>query len=85
VRKPFRSRYGTSLYGAWVCEAEPQRCSARDCRAAATIELSWRNPKLHDAARVKTWLACDDHADSLAEFLSRRNFLLGRRPLDGSS
>jgi hypothetical protein len=57
------------------------RCSARDCRAAATTELIWRNPTLHDAARRKRWLACDEHADQLADFLARRKFLLDRVPL----
>jgi len=36
---------------------------------AGDLDLSWRNPKLHDAARVKHWLGCDDHVDGLAEFL----------------
>lgn len=54
------------------------RCSAKGCRAAATVDLQWRNPKLHDAARVKHWLACDEHADHLADYLSVRGFLLAR-------
>ncbi|WP_375475911.1 hypothetical protein [uncultured Jatrophihabitans sp.] len=54
------------------------RCSAKGCQAAATTALSWRNPRLHDAARVKRWLACDEHADFLADFLRRRDFLLAR-------
>jgi hypothetical protein len=58
--------------------AEQLRCSARGCRAAATTDLGWRNPRLHDAARVKHWLACDEHADGLADFLARRGFLLTR-------
>jgi len=75
----------TRLYGAWVSTPEDvPRCSAKDCRDAATADLQWRNPKLHDAARVKHWLACDAHADGLADFLSRRGFLLsrGRLPSD---
>lgn len=44
------------------------------------MDLQWRNPKLHDAARVKHWLACDEHADSLAQFLAVRGFLLARTP-----
>jgi hypothetical protein len=75
--------YGTSLYGAWV-SAMPSgelRCSAKGCRSRATTDLSWRNPQLHDAARTKHWLACDEHADHLADFLSRRGFLLARDPL----
>ena len=60
---------------------EPPRCSAKGCRSVATIDLTWRNPGIHDAARVKHWLACDEHADFLADYLSRRNFLLDRVPL----
>jgi hypothetical protein len=57
------------------------RCSAKGCRAAATTDLVWRNPKLHDAAREKHWLACDEHADFLADFLTRRSFLIRTGPL----
>jgi len=62
-------------------DAAELRCSAKGCRSAATIELQWRNPRLHDASRVKTWLACDEHADFLADFLGRREFLLQRARL----
>jgi hypothetical protein len=58
------------------------RCSAKGCRAAATTDLHWRNPRLHDATRTKHWLACDEHTDSLADFLARRGFLLDRTALD---
>ncbi|MGI8759737.1 MAG: hypothetical protein ACR2LF_00220 [Jatrophihabitantaceae bacterium] len=60
------------------------RCSAKGCRAAASVELSWRNPKLHDAARVKHWLACAEHAGHLGDFLSARGFLLTREPIERS-
>jgi hypothetical protein len=60
---------------------EAPRCSAKGCRQPAEIELEWRNPALHGATRVKYWLACGEHADHLADFLSRRGFLLGRAPL----
>jgi hypothetical protein len=59
----------------------PPRCSAKGCRADATVDLRWRNPRLHDAARVKHWLACDEHEEFLAGFLARRGFLLGRERL----
>jgi hypothetical protein len=59
---------------------EEPRCSAKGCRNAAVEDLSWRNPKIHDAARVKHWLACAEHGDELADFLSRRGFLLRRDP-----
>ncbi|MET0837429.1 MAG: hypothetical protein ABWY19_01520 [Marmoricola sp.] len=38
-------------------------------------ELRWNNPKLHTPDRRKVWLACDAHRESLADFLSARNFL----------
>jgi hypothetical protein len=66
-------------------DQDAPRCSARDCRYAATVELSWRNPKLHDSSRTKHWLACDAHEQPLAEFLDRRGFLLGRRRLGSAS
>jgi hypothetical protein len=65
--------------GAGNPDPDRQVCSAKGCRAAATVDLRWRNPKLHDAARVKHWLACDEHADKLADFLAVRGFLLERR------
>jgi len=72
----------TSLYGAWVSEQSspdlPAQCSAKGCGAAATVDLTWRNPRIHQGSRVKHWLACDEHADYLADFLARRGFLLSR-------
>ncbi len=56
-------------------------CSAKGCRTAATTDLVWRNPRIHEQARVKHWLACAEHADFLADFLARRSFLLERKPL----
>ena len=62
-------------------DADALRCSARGCRRPATIDLQWRNPKLHDAARIKHWLACDEHADGLADYLAVRGFLQTRSSL----
>jgi hypothetical protein len=53
----------------------PLVCSAKGCRVPARWALAWNNPKLHDAQRRKTWLACDEHREYLADFLSRRGFL----------
>jgi hypothetical protein len=50
-------------------------CSAKGCRQEAVWALLWNNPKLHDADRRKTWLACGDHRESLGSFLSARGFL----------
>ena len=60
---------------------ETPRCSAKGCRLDAEFDLQWRNPRLHDAARVKHWLACADHVESLSQYLADRSFLLGRAPL----
>ncbi|MDQ2750132.1 MAG: acetone carboxylase [Actinomycetota bacterium] len=64
-------------------DVDRPRCSAKGCRTPATEDLRWRNPRLHDTARVKHWLACAEHADGLAGFLAARDFLLGRGPADG--
>jgi hypothetical protein len=61
-------------------EHEQARCSAKGCRAPASVDLQWRNPRLHGAGRVMHWLACDEHADQLAQFLAARDFLLAREP-----
>ena len=56
-------------------------CSARGCRQPASYELQWNNPKIHNADRRKHGLACDDHRESLAQFLSARGFLKEVLPL----
>jgi hypothetical protein len=53
----------------------PSICSARGCGAPATWALRWNNPKIHTPDRRKTWVACDEHKDSLSDFLDRRSFL----------
>ncbi len=50
-------------------------CSARGCGTPARYALRWNNPKLHPPERRKTWMACPEHRDRLAEFLSARGFL----------
>jgi hypothetical protein len=49
-------------------------CSRAGCRQPATWRIDWRNPRLHDAGRVKTWLACDEHREFLTDFLTARDF-----------
>jgi hypothetical protein len=56
-------------------------CSAKGCRADAAYGLLWNNPKLHTPDRRKTWLACEEHADSLSSFLSVRGFLKDAVPV----
>ena len=50
------------------------RCSATGCRATPMFRVNWRNPRIHDADRVKVWLACGEHRDQLEGYLSTRGF-----------
>jgi hypothetical protein len=61
--------------------ADERVCSARGCRAAADWALVWQNPRIHTGERRKTWLACDQHREHLAQFLSARGFLRDTRPV----
>jgi hypothetical protein len=65
-----------------VVVVDPLICSAKGCRAAAVWVLRWNNPKLHDPDRRKTWLACEDHRESLSDFLSARGFLRATTRVD---
>ena len=60
-------------------------CSAKGCTDTARWSLLWNNPKLHTPDRRKSWLACDDHLQSLSDFLSARSFLRDVEPVDTSS
>jgi len=50
------------------------RCSRAGCRSEATAAVNWRNPKIHAADRVKTWLACNEHSEYLRDYLATRGF-----------
>lgn len=50
-------------------------CSAKGCQNPAQWALLWNNPKLHTPDRRKSWLACEDHRESLGDFLNARSFL----------
>jgi hypothetical protein len=69
------------LGGAGPSDAGDLVCSAKGCRATAVWALRWNNPKLHDAERRKTWLACDEHRTSLSDFLGVRGFLRDVEPV----
>ncbi len=62
-------------------EAEPAICSAKACRADAVYLVVWNNPRLHTPEREKTWAACPDHRQSLADYLQARGFLRRVDPL----
>lgn len=56
-------------------DPQPLVCSAKGCQASAVWSLLWNNPKLHPPERRKTWLACEEHRESLSTFLRARGFL----------
>ncbi|GAA1468255.1 hypothetical protein [Microbacterium thalassium] len=60
-------------------------CSRAGCRAAPTWRIDWRNPRIHAADRVKTWVACAEHRDYLREFLAARQFPVSVAPLAAES
>jgi hypothetical protein len=67
-----------------VEEVAPQ-CSAKGCRASASWQLRWNNPKLHTPEHRKTWLACDEHRESLGGFLDVRGFLREVQPFPAAT
>jgi hypothetical protein len=56
-------------------------CSAKGCTAPAAWQLLWNNPKIHTPDRRKNWLACDEHKQSLSDFLGARQFLREVEPV----
>ena len=60
----------------------PLTCSAKGCRHDAAWALQWNNPKIHAPDRRKTWLACPEHRESLAQFLGARGFLREVEPVE---
>ena len=50
-------------------------CSPKGCSRPPGWELRWNNPKIHSPDRRKIWVACDEHKQSLTDFLSARGFL----------
>jgi len=57
-------------------------CSRKGCRAPATTQLLWNNPKIHPADRRKIWLACDDHVAWLEDYLQSRSLWKETVPLN---
>ncbi|BCW19150.1 hypothetical protein AB0N71_06365 [Pseudarthrobacter enclensis] len=56
-------------------------CSRKACRAGASWQLLWNNPKIHTPERRKTWLACDDHRGWLEDYLQTRGLWKETLPL----
>jgi hypothetical protein len=55
--------------------SEPVICSAKGCQATAVYAVVWNNPKIHTPEREKIWTACEEHRQSLSDFLDVRGFL----------
>lgn len=61
------------------------KCSRAGCEQGAVWQIEWRNPKIHDETRVKTWLACAEHESFLVDYLDARQMLLGTKPFTAES
>ncbi|HEY4615162.1 MAG TPA: hypothetical protein VIG75_06860 [Citricoccus sp.] len=74
------------LLGALDGTASPAsagpECSRKGCRHEAAWRLEWNNPRIHAPERRKTWLACPEHRDWLADYLRSRGLLKDVFPLD---
>jgi hypothetical protein len=57
-------------------------CSRKGCRQDAAWRLEWNNPRIHAPERRKTWLACPEHRDWLADYLRSRGLLKDVLSLD---
>jgi hypothetical protein len=55
-------------------EPGPDPCSRAGCRTEASWQVIWRNPRIHAPDRRKIWLACDEHAEYLRDYLAARDF-----------
>ena len=53
---------------------ETLKCARAACRADATHQVVWRNPRIHAEDRRKIWPACDEHVGFLSEYLRAREF-----------
>lgn len=56
-------------------------CSRKACRAQATWQLLWNNPKIHTPERRKTWLACAEHRGWLEDYLQTRGLWKETHPM----
>lgn len=62
----------------------PTKCSRVGCELEAKFLVEWRNPAIHQADRVKTWGACQEHAVYFQVYLESRGFYLGTRAFRAS-
>lgn len=57
-------------------------CSRAGCRADASWQVVWRNPRLHAPDRRKVWAACPAHVGYLRDYLATRGFPVEVAPLE---
>lgn len=60
-------------------------CSRKACRADASWQLLWNNPKIHTPDRRKVWLACGEHKEWLEDYLQTRGLWKETVPLDAAA
>ena len=70
------------MIGSIGADAAADVCSRAACRETAAWRIDWQNPRIHTGDRWKTWLACDEHRDSLSAFLEARSFLRETVPME---
>lgn len=59
-------------------------CSRKACRAQASWQLLWNNPKIHSPERRKIWLSCAEHRAWLEDYLQTRGLWKETVPLEDS-
>jgi hypothetical protein len=69
-----------TVAAGWMVRVDEPMCSAKACRAVATHVVVWNNPKVHTPDREKLWHACDEHRQSLSDYLDLRGFLIRVEP-----
>ncbi|XAS69183.1 hypothetical protein V3C33_07995 [Micrococcaceae bacterium Sec5.7] len=60
-------------------------CSRKACRADASWQLLWNNPKIHTPERRKVWLACSEHRGWLEDYLQTRGLWKQTLALDSGA
>jgi hypothetical protein len=68
--------------GAAAGPASATTCSRKACRADASWQLLWNNPKIHTPDRRKVWLACGEHKEWLEDYLQTRGLWKETLPVE---
>ena len=71
--------------GSDVASEAAALCSRTACRAEASWQLLWNNPKIHAPERRKTWLACAEHREWLEDYLQTRGLWKETLPLQADA